>query len=161
MKTSIQDVMEITRQASRAIDSAETTSANLSRRNTSTLCGVVGGFSGMGFAYTLSLAFPVSFPIVAIIATGLGISAGVLSFRLARGISDEYRLDRNRVATDEILDRIRRLPPGTPREVRDELWNTYRALNSIGAVAITLPTPSRKSQASITNDRLLPPNDAP
>lgn len=139
MKSELKTLTLVAKEAGRALDNASASSARLSRHNTSTLIGVMGGFLGLAAAYGASLVLPVSLPIAAFIATGLGITGGVLSFRLSRGADAEYRLDRNRVACEEILDRIRQLPPGTPKVVRDELWNTYMYLNSIGAMAHTLP----------------------
>lgn len=146
MRQIFEGLSAITRQASKAIDDVSGSSSRLTRQNTSTLCGTVGGFLGMATAYALSLAFPISLPIVGVIATGLGISGGVLSLRLLRGVDVEYRLDRNRIACDEILDRIKRLPAGTPKEVREELWSTYRALNSVATVNNVLPPPARQRE---------------
>ena len=146
MKSELEALTTITKQATRAIDDVSTSSAKLTRQNTSTLCGVTGGFVGLAVAYGLSLAFPVSLAVVGFILTGLGITGGVLSFRLLRGVDVEYRLDRNRIACEEILDRIKRLPPGTPREVRDDLWTTFRALNSTQAMVNVLPAPKQREQ---------------
>lgn len=149
MKRQFDSLSTITRQASKAIDDVSSSSARLARHNTSTLCGTVGGFLGLAGAYALSLVFPISLPIVGLIGTGLGISGGVLSFRLFRGEDAEYRLDRNRIACDEIIDRIKRLPPGTPKDVREELWATYRALNSVGTVLGAHPAPSRQQAVPV------------
>jgi hypothetical protein len=149
MKQKFESLSAITRQASKSIDDVSGSSSRLSRQNTSTLCGTVGGFLGLAGAYALSLAFPISLPILGFIATGLGISGGVLSFRLLRGVDVEYRLDRNRIACDEILDRIKRLPSGTPKDVRDELWATYRALNSAGTVINVLPPPIQQQLVAL------------
>jgi len=160
MKQQFESLSAITRQAAKAIDDVSSSSSKLTRQNTSTLCGTFGGFVGLAAAYGLSLLFPVSLPVVGFIATGLGISGGVLSFRLLRGVDVEYRLDRNRIACDEILDRIKRLPPGTPREVRDELWATYRALNSAHVVINVLPEPTKHSTVGV-NTRLLQHHQPP
>lgn len=138
----------VTRQVSRAIDDVTGSSAKISRQNTSTLFGIVGGFLGLGAAYVLSLTFPVSLPAVGLILTGLGINGGVLGYRLSRGVDIEDGLERNRVVCDEILDRIKRLPPGTPKDVRDQLWLTYKTLNAVPQIITALPSPATKTRGN-------------
>ena len=132
----------VTRQVSRTLDDITGQSAKVTRQNTSTLFGIVGGFLGLGAAYGLALTFPVSLPAVGILLTGLGISAGVLGYRLSHGVEIEDGLERNRIVCDEILDRIKRLPPGTPKDVRDQLWLTYKTLNAVPQIIAALPAPA-------------------
>jgi hypothetical protein len=56
--------------------------------------------------------------------------AGALSVSRAfspRRAEDEIEL--NEIKTQLILDRIESLPPGTPAEVRKQLWEDYAALS--------------------------------
>ena len=150
-----ENLASITRQVSRALDNVTGSSAKISRQNTSTLFGIVGGFLGLGAAYVLALTFPVSLPAVGLILTGLGISSGVLGYRLSRGVEIEDGLERNRIVCDEILDRIKRLPPGTPKDVRDQLWLTYKTLNAVPQIIAALPSPATETQGN-AEPRLLP-----
>jgi hypothetical protein len=127
----VKEMSAATQQATRALAAMSRSAARLSAQSTSTLYGVTGGFLGTGGAYALSLAFPVSLAAVGFILTGLGIVGGVLFYRGRRRIDIETRLDENRLASDEILRRIKLLPRDTPPHVREEMWLTYQALNSV------------------------------
>jgi hypothetical protein len=126
----LKELYSATQEASRALAIMSRSATRLSVQNTSTLYGVSGGFVGTGVAYGLSLALPVSLPIVAFIVTGFGVVGGVLFYRGWRRVDVESRLDENRLATEEILSRIKKLPKDAPQRVRDEMWRTYEALNS-------------------------------
>jgi hypothetical protein len=128
---SLQVLAASTRQVTKAMAEFTRSSSRLSLQNTSTLFGVAGGFVGLTVAYVLSLSFPVSLIIVAFLLSALGISGGVLLYRLVRGIDVERRLDLNRMAVDEVLDRIKSLPRNAPDPVREQLWVTYQALNTV------------------------------
>jgi hypothetical protein len=126
----LKELSSATQEASRALAVMSRSAARLSVQNTSTLYGVSGGFVGTGVAYGLSLSVPVSLPIVAFIVTGFGVVGGVLFYRGWRRVDVENRLDENRLATEEILSRIKKLPKDAPQRVRDEMWRTYEMLNS-------------------------------
>lgn len=126
-----------TKQASRALTELSRSASRLSTQNTSTLFGVAGGFLGMSIAYALSLSFPVSLPVVAFLLAGVGVSGGVLAYRGSRGVDVEKKLDLNRMAVDEILDRIKKLPKDAPPEVRKQLWITYQSLNGVAQLGAT------------------------
>ena len=64
------------------------------------------------------------------IAATIGIPAGVLGFRGPRQILLERRISQNRMALDEILNRIRTLPKGAPEEVRKRLWDQYSTMSA-------------------------------
>jgi hypothetical protein len=128
---SVQSLAATTKQVTKALSELSRSASRLSSQSTSTLCGVAGGFIGMSAAYGLSLAFPISLPIVAFLLAGVGVSGGVLTYRLNRGVDVEVRLDINRLAVDEVLDRIKKLPKDAPPEVRKQLWETYQALNYV------------------------------
>lgn len=80
---------------------------------------------------TLTFVAPISFPVVSVFLTGLGIVGTMLAHRGRRRMDFESRLEENRIATEEILSRIKSLPKSAPQEVKDELWLTYRMLNSM------------------------------
>jgi hypothetical protein len=128
-----------TREGARALSELIRASAKASAQSTSTLMGVVGGFVGMAVAYALTFAAPISLPIVGPICTGLGIVLAILLHRGKGRMVFEQKLDQNRIAADEILARIKALPKNAPPPVRDELWNTYKTLNSMATMANTVP----------------------
>jgi hypothetical protein len=115
------------------------------------LFGVFGGFLGLTAAYALSFVLPVSLLALEFLLAGLGVSGGVLAYRLSRGLDVERRLDMNRMASDEILDRIKRLPKDTPPAVRDQLWLSYQHLNSIPQMGL-LPISSSRREVESRND---------
>ena len=52
-----------------------------SRQSGSTLAGGIGGFVGMGAAYALTFVAPISFPVVSVILSCIGIVGGVMLYR--------------------------------------------------------------------------------
>lgn len=128
-----------TREGSRALSELIRASAKASAQSTSTLMGVVGGFIGMAFAYGLTFLAPIALPIVGPICSGLGIVLAILIHRGKSRMIFERKLDQNRIAADEIMARIKALPKNAPQHVRDELWNTYKTLNSMATMANTVP----------------------
>ena len=140
-----------TKQASNALTELSRSASRLSSQNTSTLYGVAGGFVGMSIAYGVSIVLPLSLPIVAFLLAGLGVCGGVLTYRRGRGVDIEKRLDLNRMAADEVLDRIRKLPRDAPPEVRKQLWDTYQSLNTVSQlntnpIGTTLALPPPEAQ---------------
>ncbi len=128
-----------TKEGSRALGELIRASAKASAQSTSTLMGAVGGFVGMAVAYGLTFAAPISLPIVGPICSGVGIVLAILIHRGKARMVFERKLEQNRIAADEILARIKALPRSTPQHVRDELWNTYKTLNSMATMANTVP----------------------
>lgn len=135
-----------TKEGSRTLSELIRASAKASAQSTSTLMGVVGGFVGMAVAYSLTFAAPISLPIVGPICSGLGIVLAILVHRGKSRIVFERKLEQNRIAAEEIMGRIKSLPRNAPQHVRDELWDTYKALNSMTTIAKTaalvLPPPT-------------------
>lgn len=136
---SVKSLVTTTKEGSRALGELIRASAKASAQSTSTLMGVVGGFVGMAVAYGLTFAAPISLTIVGPIFSGLGIVLAILIHRGKARMVFERKLDQNRIATDEILARIKALPRNAPQHVRDELWNTYKTLNSMATMANTVP----------------------
>jgi hypothetical protein len=130
IQTALKEMKAATQDASRVLSAMTRSASRLSAQNTSTLYGVIGGFFGIGIAYALSLAFPVSLSVGAIILMGFGIVGGVLFYRGLPRVGLDTRLDENRFAAEEMLRRIKQLPRHVPQHVRDEMWMTYKMLNS-------------------------------
>lgn len=130
-------------------------SEKLGRKNSSTLFGTLGGL--LGASAGTALAYATGFSLIALSTplTGVGIVAGILIYRGPRRIRLEKRIAENRIACDEILSRIKSLPKNAPEEVRHELWNTYRQLNSGYQEQAKVLLSPRKSE---TNGLLLPEN---
>jgi hypothetical protein len=135
------------------------TSERATDRSSEVLFGVVGGAAALMAAYTLSLAVPAAaFFVGGPIAAVFGIPAGILSWRGRRRFKIEKRIAENRIASDEVLERIKALPRNAPASVRESLWTLYNALNAELALQIpdqpdeTLPPlllPHHKPQAAL------------
>lgn len=129
------------------------TSEKLGRKNSSTLFGTFGGLLGAGVGTALSYATGISLLALSTSLTGLGIVAAILIYRGPRRIILEKEIAENRIACDEILSRIKNLPRNAPEEVKQELWNTYRQLNSVYQQQTRVLLLPRKSE---TDALLLP-----
>jgi hypothetical protein len=158
----IKEMSTATQRANNAIAAMSRSASRLSSLNTSTLYGTAGGFLGMGIAYILSLAFPISLTAVSIILTSLGVVGGILFYRGLKRVDLEGWIESNRLAADEILRRIKQLPKDAPQQTRDEMWLTYQALNSRSQfpTMVTIADSSRR-----IDDTLLiaaqPPSEGP
>lgn len=126
----LRELVAATREAGRIVTNVLRTSVKLSSQSTSALCGVAGGTFGIATAYALSLLTDISLPVVSTILCTLGIVTGILAYRGRSRIGMDSRMEQNRIATEEVLRRIKKLPADTPDEVRAELWQTFRHLNS-------------------------------
>lgn len=93
------------------------------------LTAAVGGLLGLAAGYVLSISFKLPLGVCSFLgcATMLALTLALTHIR-GRG-SFEKRLEENKAAMQEVLARIRALPKNAPPEVRDELWQIYRALN--------------------------------
>ncbi len=140
-RTPAKSLEGIVNESSKIFEKLLGSASKASKQSTSTLAGVAGGFTGMAVVYTLTFMAPIELQIAGPIGTGLGIICGVLMFRGRAMLGFERRLEQNTIAADEILRRILALPKDTPPHVREALWNTYGALNSMRAVAGNEPTP--------------------
>jgi len=99
------------------------------KKTSETLLGAFGGLVGLSLAYLASAFAPVSLPILCVLLSSSGIVAGLIFHRGRRRFVLECRIEENRLAAKEILDRIEHLSPeNTPQEVRDDLWLAYRSL---------------------------------
>ena len=93
------------------------------------LTAAIGGVLGLGAGYLLSMTFQLPLGVCSFLgcAAMLALTLALCHVR-GRG-SFEKRLEENKAAMQEVLARIRALPKNAPAEVRDELWQIYRALN--------------------------------
>jgi hypothetical protein len=128
------EITEIVEESSRLLGELSRAASKASAQSSSTLFGVIGGFVGMAFAFGFSPFVPVSIAVLGPACTGIGITLAVLLCRGRSRLDLERSIDANRLAANEVLDRIKALPSDTPTEVRDELWATYKALNSLSAI---------------------------
>jgi len=126
--TAIGELRRVARVTEDFLAKLSSSADSLGKKNSSNLFGVCGGLvgslAGIGLAHVVGLGvFAASTPL-----TGLGIVAGILLYRGRRRIRIEKRIDENRVASEEILRRIRELPKNAPEEVRRGLWHAYEEL---------------------------------
>lgn len=155
---SINALIATTKESSRTLGELNRAASKASAQSSSTLVGVVGGLVGMAAAYGLTFVAPVSLVVVGPICTSLGIVVAILLNRGRSRLDFEMNLEENRIAAEEIMGRIRALPRNAPQDVRDELWATYKTLNSMLAIVTrahqALPPPSTPVTV------LVPPNPA-
>jgi hypothetical protein len=128
------EITAIIEESSRFLGELSRAASKASAQSSSTLFGVIGGFVGMAIAFGISPFVPVSIVVLGPACTGIGITLAVLLSRGRSRLDLERSIDANRLAANEVLDRIKALPSDTPTEVRDELWATYKALNSLSAI---------------------------
>lgn len=150
----IKSLIATTKESSRTLSELIRAASKASAQSTSTLVGVVGGLFGMAVAYGLTFVAPISLPVVGPICSGLGIVIGILLNRGTSRIEFEKKLEQNRIAEAEIMGRINALPRNAPQDVRDELWSTYKMLNSVtaimgrtGATVVISGSPAQANQA--------------
>jgi len=120
--------------------------------SSSTLFGMLGGFTGTGIAYYFSLYTSATFITFAPILAGAGIVVGVLTFRGANRLKTDSKLEAHKHALESIRDEIRLLPKNAPQAVKDEAWEAYRQLLSTSPLVVrrsALPAPQQAA--------LLPP----
>jgi len=118
-------------QTTKVLDRFSSSAERLSLKNSSTLIGCLGGLLGLLIAYVVCLvSAAVSFPVLSVLLSSIGIVGGVLLHRGPRRYQLERRMEENRLASQEVLDRIKALPKNTPAEVKNDLWFSYRSLNS-------------------------------
>jgi hypothetical protein len=128
------EITAITEESSRFLEELSKAASKASAQSSSTLLGVIGGFVGMAIAFGISPFVPVSIVVLGPACTGIGIAMAVLLVRGRSRLDLERSIDANRLAASEVLGRINALPTDTPTDVRDELWATYKALNSLPAI---------------------------
>lgn len=123
-------------------DQSRTASAS----GSSTLFGMLGGFTGTGIAYAASFYTAATFVGLAPILAGAGIVIGVLAFRGKGRIKLESHIEVYKRALESIREEIRLLPKNAPEAVKAEAWETYRRLLSISPLIAeheALPSPQQ------------------
>lgn len=131
----LERLIATTREGSRTLSELIRVASKASVQSSSTLIGICGGFVGIAAAYALTFVAPVPFAVLSPICSGFGIAFAILLNRGGSRLQFERKLEENRIAADEIMDRIKALPRNAPKDVRDELWSTYRTLNSMATAS--------------------------
>lgn len=128
LKSILTELRSVADETEKVLDRLSLTSDRLSAKSSSALFGTLGGLGGLSAAYLICAISTASLPVTGVLLASLGIAVGVAAYRGPRWFSLERRIGENRVAVNEILDRIKKLPKNAPKEVRDDLWDTYRSL---------------------------------
>lgn len=138
------------------LDRFSVLSEKLGQKTSSSLFGTFGGLTGLlggvGLAHVAGLGLLLaSTPL-----TGIGILGGILCFRGLKHFALERIINKNRLAGDEYLRRIKELPANAPQDVKDDLWQKYRNVNAVleSQTRRLLEPPPPKT------DRLLPASPA-
>jgi len=131
LQSALGGLQAVATQTSKVLERFSATAERLSLKNSSTLFGCFGGLFGLLLAYGTNIVWPGgSFTVLSVLFSGIGIVGGVLFHRGNRRFRLERRVEENRLAVQEVLERIKSLPKNTPNEVRDELWSAYRLLTA-------------------------------
>jgi hypothetical protein len=123
----------LNKEVRRSLDSMGEGASTLANRRTSVVAGVLGGAGLSAIAYVAATFVPgLQFIVLGPIAITFGIAAGILCVRGFRPSDEERRgdivrleLEKNEQAARMLYERIVQLPPGTPKMIRDELWQGY------------------------------------
>jgi hypothetical protein len=115
-------------QTAKFLERVTGSSERVGRQSSITLVGAAGGALGALSAVGLAHIAGISLALLGGPLSALGILTGVLLCRGTRRIKLERRIAENRMAADEILDRIKALPKNAPPEIRDGLWRAYGSL---------------------------------
>jgi len=119
---------KVSRQTAQLLERVTSSSEKLGRQSSTTLVGSVGGIIGSLGATAVAHFAGISLMLLGAPLSALGILGGILVCRGTRRIKLERRIAENRIAANELLDRIKALPKGAPNEIRDELWRAYSSL---------------------------------
>jgi hypothetical protein len=139
------------------LNSITKTSEGISERTSEVLFGSLGGLLGFSAGYVLSLVIPaILLAVAAPVTSAIGVLTAVLVARGPRRFRLEKVIRTNRIAADEILNRIQSLPRNTPSEVKARLWDAYNALTG-GLETTTLQ--ALQTERSSTRPLLPPPTD--
>ena len=126
--TAFSELRRVSKVAEDFLAKLSSSAGMLGKNNSSNLFGVCGGLvgslAGIGLAHLVGISLLATTPL-----TGLGMVAGILLYRGRKRILVEKRIDESRLATEEILRRIRELPKNAPQSVRDGLWQAYQEFN--------------------------------
>jgi hypothetical protein len=119
---------DVAQQTTKLLERVTSSSEKLGRQNSTTLVGSLGGIIGAITAVGTAHVAGISILMIGAPLSALGILGGILVCRGTRRIKLERRIAENRMAADELLDRIKALPKNAPDEVRENLWRAYGAL---------------------------------
>ena len=133
----------------------------LAERRTTVVGGVLGGFGAMTIGYVVTAFIsPLNFALFGPLLAATGIAAGVLYVRLFSIPPDERSGDGRRLIYEEneqialiLRERLKDLPAGAPKYVRDGLWREYLAVaKSLTALAspCRVPVGALGSPSSMT-----------
>jgi hypothetical protein len=134
LQSAFAELQTVSARTSKVLEGFSSTSEHLSSKRSSTLLGSLGGLLGLGSAYAISAFTTASLPALGVILTGLGIVGAMLINRGRRRMLLEAQIEANRLAADEILDRIKCLPNNVPTIVEDELWLEYTGLLPVRSI---------------------------
>lgn len=138
----------VSAEATDLFDRLANTAHRATDRTSEVLVGVSGAAVCLLIAYGVSVAFlPVSFALSGPIAACIGLPVSILAWRGRRRFRLERDIRENRLAADEIMDRIRLLPKTAPPQLREALWSQYY---SITAALRPQQTPSLRIDQPIT-----------
>jgi hypothetical protein len=118
----------VSQQTAKLLERVTASSEGAGRHSSSTLVGSVGGIVGVLSAVGIAHIAGISLALLGGPVSALGILGGILVCRGTRRIKLERRIAENRLAANEILDRIKALPKNAPDEIRDGLWRAYGSL---------------------------------
>jgi hypothetical protein len=118
----------VSQQTTKLLERVTSSSEKLGRQSSTTLIGSVGGIIGGLSAIGVAHFAGISLMLLGGPLSALGILGGILACRGTRRIKLERRIAENRLAANELLDRIKALPKSAPDEVRNGLWRAYTSL---------------------------------
>lgn len=150
IESSISDLENITSNTEKALDKLIQASEKADASSSSTLFGAAGGIIGALAGTLIALHIALSVLLLSTPLTALGIIGGILVYRGRNGIKLEKMIAQNRIACNEVLDRINSLPDNAPQDVVDGLWENYNMLNGAyrnqSAIALS---PKEKSKQGL------------
>ncbi len=152
---------ELNREAHRRLDEFDKDSKNIidkivarakefSKYKTQVLFGILGGAVSIPLSLIIAEISFLSFAAISSPFLAIGTVAGIYLSRGKRQLAIEKKIDERfmildgyvkeyKLAASTILEQINNLPPNTPPDIIDELWNTYRELNKAEKYIPMLP----------------------
>ncbi len=135
------------------IKSISGSSEHLASKNSSVLYGVIGALIGtlvgVGSEVILPFLEVIDKMMVSGALTGLGAAVGILLYRGKNRIRMEKFIEAERIIHDEIINKIKSLPPDAPEQLRQEYYDSLSQLNKSyvksGKTLIELPSKSYKT----------------
>jgi hypothetical protein len=129
-ENALQELKQLADQTDRLVKTLTRTAEALEKTSTSVLYAVTGGCLGTLASIAIVHYVAVSMFLISPPVTGLGLAGGLLFSRGFRRPRIESRIAEARLFEKDILDRVKNLPRNAPQEVRDELWTSYRKINT-------------------------------